>query len=75
MLPPFRIAGAQTVLGVLLGALGVATAVFAYLRWSANEQAMRTARKLSYSITLPLLSAALGLTGLVILVVVITGRK
>jgi putative membrane protein len=75
LLPPFRIAGARTVLGVLLALLGVATAIFAYVRWAANERAMRTSRRLAYSVALPLLSAALGLTGVVILALVIVERK
>ena len=40
LLPPFRIAGARTVLGILLALLGVATTVFAYVRWEANERAI-----------------------------------
>ena len=75
LLPPFRIAGARTVLGMLLAVLGVATTIFAYLRWEANERAMRTARKLSYSVILPLLSASLGFVGIVILALVIVERK
>jgi putative membrane protein len=75
LLPPFRIAGARTVLGILLAILGVATTIFAYIRWEANERAMRTSRRLTYSIILPLLSASLGLVGIVILALVIVERK
>jgi putative membrane protein len=75
LLPPFRIAGARTVLGVLLALIGVATAIFAYVRWESNERAMRTSRRLTYSVALPLISAALGFTGLVILALVIVERK
>jgi putative membrane protein len=75
LLPPFRIAGARTLLGVLLAVLGVITTVFAYRRWEANERAMRTERKLTYSVALPLLTAALGLIGLVILALVLVERK
>jgi putative membrane protein len=75
LLPPFKIAGARTLLGVLLALIGVATALFAYARWVANERAMRTSQRLAYSVTLPLLSAAMGLIGLVILALVIAERK
>ena len=75
LLPPFRIAGARTVLGVLLALIGVATAIFAYVRWESNERAMRTSQRLTYSVALPLISAALGFTGLVILALVIVERK
>jgi putative membrane protein len=75
LLPPFRIAGARTVLGILLAVLGVATTIFAYVRWEANERAMRTSRKLTYSVILPLLSASLGLVGVVILALIIIERK
>ena len=75
LLPPFRIAGARTLLGVLLAVLGVATTIFAYIRWEANERAMRSAHKLGYSVILPLLSGSLGLVGIVILALAIAGRK
>lgn len=75
LLPPFRIAGARSVLGVLLALLGISTAIFGYVRWEQNERAMRTARRLDYSLTLPLLSAAMGLLGLITLVLVIVERK
>jgi putative membrane protein len=75
LLPPFRIAGARTLLGILLAVLGVATTIFAYVRWEANERAMRTSRKLTYSVTLPLLSASLGLVGIVILALIIIEGK
>ena len=75
LLPPFRIHGARTVLGILLAAIGVATAIFAYVRWESNERAMRTARRLTYSITLPLLSIGLGLVGFVILALAIVEHK
>jgi putative membrane protein len=75
LLPPFRIAGARTLLGILLAVLGVATTIFAYVRWEANERAMRTSRKLTYSVILPLLSASLGLVGVVILALIIIERK
>lgn len=75
LLPPFNIKGARTVLGVLLAVLGVATAIFAYMRWESNERAMRTSRKLTYSVTLPLLSIALGLVGVVVLAFVLAEWK
>jgi putative membrane protein len=75
LLPPFRITGARTVLGVLLALIGVVTAIFAYTRWAANERAMRTSQRIAYSVALPLVSAALGFTGLVILALVIVERK
>lgn len=75
LLPPFRIDGSRTLLGVVLSLLGTATAVFAYRHWESNERAMRTSRKLTYSIILPLLTGALGLVGLVVLALVIVERK
>jgi putative membrane protein len=75
LLPPFRIEGARTLLGALLAVLGITTTVFAYRRWESNERAMRTARKLTYSVALPLLTASLGLVGVVILALVIVERK
>lgn len=75
LLPPFRIAGARTLLGLLLALLGAAMAVFAYLRWAANERAMRTGSKIAYSVTLPLLSGALGVVGLVIVALAIAEHR
>jgi uncharacterized membrane protein YidH (DUF202 family) len=45
------------------------------MRWESNERAMRTSRKLTYSVTLPLLSIALGLVGVVVLAFVLAEWK
>ena len=75
LLPPFRIAGARTVLAVLLAAMGVAVTVFAYVRWEATERAMRSSRRPGYSVSLPILSASLGMIGLLVVLLVAVGRR
>ena len=71
----FRVPGGRTVLGVLLAGLGTAVALFAYVHWATAETAMRTSTRLRYSRALPLLSAALGLVGTLVLVFVAVGRE
>jgi putative membrane protein len=75
LLPPFKIAGARSLLGILLALIGIGTSLFAYARWTANERAMRMSHRLAYSVALPLLTAAMGLVGVVILVLVIVERR
>jgi putative membrane protein len=45
--PEFRIAHARWVLGIGLAVLGGGAAAYSYLRWAANERAMRTGQPLS----------------------------
>jgi putative membrane protein len=73
LVPSFDIAGARTALGVVLAATGTAVALFAYRRWAATERAMRMSRRIDYSVILPVLSAALGVVGVLVLVLVIAG--
>jgi putative membrane protein len=75
LLPAFKVPGGRTVLGVVLALLGTAVALFAYAHWAATERAMRTSTPLRYSRALPLLSSALGLTGIVVLAYVAAGRS
>ena len=70
-----RARGIVIAVALLLAAIGVATAIFAYVRWESNERAMRTAKRLTYSVTLPLLSIGLGLVGFVILALAIVEHK
>lgn len=45
------------VLAVILGVLSAALAVIAFLRWRANEIAMRQGRRLPLTVAIPLLAA------------------
>ena len=45
--PQFHVEHARWILGIGLAVIGGGTAVFAYLRWAANERAMRTGAPLS----------------------------
>jgi putative membrane protein len=45
------------ILAVALGVLSAVLSVLAYVRWRANEIAMRNARRLPTSVAIPLLSA------------------
>jgi putative membrane protein len=75
LVPSFRIPGGRTVLGVLLAVAGIAVALSAYLRWRTMERAMRTSAPVRYSIALPLLTAGMGLLGLLVLLLVVVGRS
>ena len=54
------------ILAVVLCALAAMLCVLAYVRWKANEIAMRHARGLPHSIAMPLLAIALGVVGVAI---------
>lgn len=69
----FGFPAARKVLAAALAVMGVGVALFAYARWVAAERAMRLSKPLGYSVSLPLLSAAMGLVGVLVLVVVIVG--
>ena len=75
LVPPFRLSGARTVLGVLLAVLGLMMVCLAYTRWAANERAMRTGGKLSYPVSLPILAFALALVGALIVVLVAVAQR
>jgi putative membrane protein len=68
LVPPFRVPGVRIVLGSVLAVLGMLSSASAYVRWAANERAMRGARPLPYSALLSLVAAALTLVGLAVLV-------
>ena len=75
LVPSFRIPGGRTLLGVLLAVAGIAVALSAYLRWQTAERAMRNSAPIRYSLALPLLTAGMGLLGLLVLLLVIVGRS
>ena len=75
LIPPFWFEGARTVLGVMLAVIGLVVVLLAYLRWAAAERAMRTSQPLGYSVSLPVLTIALGLIGVLIVVLVAGGRR
>ena len=59
-------------LGVALGVLAVALCALAYVRWRANEIAMRHARRLPGTLAIPLLAAAtLGISAVIVLLLVV----
>jgi putative membrane protein len=63
------------VLAVVLGALSTVLAVIAYLRWRANEIAMRNGRRLPLTIAVPLIAAVVLAVGAVLTVLIaIYGR-
>lgn len=63
------------VLAVVLGALSTVLAVIAYLRWRANEIAMRHGGRLPLTIAIPLIAAVVLAVGAVLTVLIaIYGR-
>ncbi|MFL6162480.1 MAG: YidH family protein [Jatrophihabitantaceae bacterium] len=75
LVPPFRLAGARTALGILLAVLGLMMVCLAYTRWAANEKAMRTGGRLSYPVSLPILSFTLALVGVLTVVLVAVAQR
>ncbi len=74
LIPPFRIPGGRGVLGVVLALTGLLTAATAYVRWAANERAMRRKEPLPYSGLLLTVAAALSATGVVVVILVLFER-
>jgi putative membrane protein len=66
--PQFHAEHARWVLAIGLATLGATAAPFAYLRWSANERAMRSGRPLSSGYGV--LSTSLAVTAIAIVVLV-----
>jgi putative membrane protein len=66
LLPPFALRG---LISSLLAAAGCLLSAGAYLRWVANQRAMRGGRPLPHTPALLVLSATLSLIGVVSLVV------
>jgi putative membrane protein len=58
------------VLAVVLGALSTVLAVIAYVRWRANEIAMRNGRRLPLTIAVPLIAAVVLAVGAVLTVLI-----
>jgi putative membrane protein len=65
---PFLVRGARTVLATILALLGLALPIWAYRRWRGVEQAMRLGRGLPYTRALLVVSAVLGVVGVLVLV-------
>jgi putative membrane protein len=75
LVPPFRVAHGRSVLGVALAAVGLAAGIFAYVRWSSGERAMRHGRPLPSGGVLLVLSVAIAAIGTAALVLVVIGPK
>ena len=75
LIPAFRIEGARTVLGALLAASGLGTAVLSYKRWAGNERAMRTDAQLPHTRGLVVLSGALTVLGGAVLLLALFASK
>jgi putative membrane protein len=58
------------ILAVVLGALSAVLAVIAYVRWRANEIAMRHGRRLPLTVAVPLIAAVVLAVGAVITVLI-----
>ena len=65
---------AKEILGLLLLGLSVVTAVVAYRRWLANEQAMRSARPLPTSRLPTVLAVGTALVGVVGAILLVVGE-
>lgn len=64
--------GLVVALAVALGVLAAALCALAYVRWRANEIAMRHARRLPGTLAIPLLAAAtLGISAVIVLLLVV----
>jgi putative membrane protein len=75
LVPPFRVTGSRTVLGVVLALTALFTAAFSYRRWRNNERAMRTGGSLPHPLGLPLVAGSLCLVAVIVLVLVLVGHK
>lgn len=74
LIPEFTLSGARVLLGGILAATGLLLSVLSYVRWAANERAMRHAEPLPFTPVLLLVSGALAAVGAAVLVlVVLTG--
>jgi putative membrane protein len=69
--PQFRVAHARWVLGIGLAIVGGGAAAFSYLRWAANERAMRHGRPLSSGLGVGALAAGVVAVAFVVLVLAI----
>jgi putative membrane protein len=75
LIPGFRFTGARETVGAILAATGVASAALAYVRWAANERAMRHARPLPFSQMLIIVATALTVVGFVVLVLALVAGR
>ena len=74
LVPSFSVAGLRTGLAVLLAVAGTVLAAFAYRRWATVQRAMRHQRPLPMDWLLAAMGTVAALTGLVVVVVVLTHR-
>ena len=75
LVPSFRLPGSRTFLGVVLAVTGLGCAATSYLRWAANERAMRQAQPLPMARGLLALSAALSVVGLAVVLLVVFSHR
>lgn len=75
LVPSFQLPGSRTFLGVLLALTGLGCAASSYVRWVANERAMRHARPLPLARGLIALSVALSLVGVAVLFLVLFAAR
>lgn len=74
LVPPFRIPAGRSVLGGALAVTGLSIAATAYLRWAANERAMRGKHPLPYSGWLLALTGAITAIAVVVLGLIAISR-
>ncbi len=72
LVPPFDLPGARTGIGLIVASNGLVISLFAYRRWSGNEQAMRRGETLPHSPMLAILAISLAVIGAIVLAIVIT---
>jgi putative membrane protein len=73
--PPFRLPGARTALGLIVAVDGLAISVLAYRRWAGGERAMRNGRPLPHSPMLAVLAASLVAVGVIVVIVVLASPE
>lgn len=69
LVPEFRVAGGQLVIGLALALTALGTSVYAYRRWQRNERAMRHSAPLPHSRGMIVLASVL--VGVVALITVL----
>jgi putative membrane protein len=74
LLPEFAVSGGRLIVGLPLIALGVVSAVMSYREWVANERALRLREPLPPSRLPIVVTAVVGLSGLLALLLAAGGR-
>lgn len=75
LVPSFQLPGSRTFLGVLLALTGLGCAATSYVRWVANERAMRHARPLPLARGLIAVSMALSVVGIAVVLLVLFAAR